>query len=205
MPKKHRTLPGISLGESRDSISDNSSNLPCDNSKCTLENSDMNSCQKGILVYSVNIRCIKCYKNFEVLKLQLEIHRPHIELIQETWLDATTENIEVPDYDVVSRRDRKPTANRGGILTLQRKDFNGLVHIKNCDDEERSWHFLTMGVETILFANWYRPGATAIDHDGFQNLYAEVGEYFQEMSGIFIAGDLNVHHKRWLRYSNDNT
>ena len=86
--------------------------------------------------------------------MQLELHRPHILLIQETWLDATTEHLDVPGYDVVSRRDRKTTANRGGIMTLQRKDFNGLVHIKNCDDEERSWHFLTLGVETILFANW---------------------------------------------------
>ena len=52
-------------------------------------------------------------------------------------------------------------------------------------------------------ANWYRPGAST--HDGFVNLYAEVAIYFQEVSGIFIAGDINIHHKRWLRLSNGNT
>ena len=88
-------------------------------------------------------------------------------------------------------------------MTLQRRDFNGLVHIKDCDEEERSWHFLKLGVETILVANWYRPGATI--HDGFSKLYLEVAEYFQESSGVLIAGDLNVHHKKWLRHSNDNT
>ena len=68
------------------------------------------------------------------------------------------------------------TKKRGGILILQRQDFNGLVHIKNCVEEERSWHFLKVGVETVLLANWYRPGAT--DHDGFVRLHAEVAEYF---------------------------
>jgi hypothetical protein len=88
-------------------------------------------------------------------------------------------------------------------VTFQRQDFNGLVHIKNCEDEERSWHFLKVGVETILLANWYRPAATI--QEGFVQLYSDVAEYFQECSGVMIAGDLNVHHKKWMRLSNDNT
>ena len=88
-------------------------------------------------------------------------------------------------------------------MTLQRNDFNGMVHIKNCEEEERSWHFLNLGIESFLLANWYRPGAST--HDGFVRLYAEVSEYFQQCSGMLIAGDLNIHHKQWLRFSNDNT
>jgi hypothetical protein len=160
-----------------------------------------NTCREGILVYSVNIRCM--LSNLQLLLNQLEQHRPHIVLIQETWLDKSVEKIAVVGYTEVSRRDRKETANRGGIVTLQRSDFNGLVHIKNCDEEERSWHFLKVGIETVLLANWYRPGAS--DHDGFVRLHAEVAEYFQECSGVLMAGDLNVHHKKWLRHSNDNT
>jgi hypothetical protein len=141
--------------------------------------------------------------NLHELLKQLEEWKPHIVLIQETWLDNTVEKIAITGYNEVSRRDRKTTANRGGILTLQRDDFNGLVHIKNCAVEERSWHFLKVGIETVLLANWYRPGAT--EHDEFVGLYSEVAEYFQECSGVLIAGDLNIHHKKWLRYSNDNT
>ena len=66
------------------------------------------------------------------------------------------------------RKDRHAGANRGGILTLRRRDFNGLVHITNCASEERSWHFLETGIETILNSNWYRPGASI--HDGFTGL-----------------------------------
>ena len=77
------------------------------------------------------------------------------------------------------------------------------MHIRNSEDEERSWHFLRLGVDTILVANWYRPDATI--HTTCANLYTEMNEFFHEISGIVIAGDLNIHHKKWLRYSNANT
>ena len=98
-------------------------------------------------------------------------------MIQETWLDASVEEIKLFNYVVVSRRDRKKTANRGGVMTFQRADFNALIHIKDCDEEERSWHFLNLGIETFLIANWYRPGDS--QHNGFTNLHAEASEYFQ--------------------------
>ena len=62
---------------------------------------------------------------------------------------------------------------------------------------------MRLGVDTILVANWYRPGATV--HMTFADLYIEVNEFFDEVSGIVIAGDLNIHHKKWLRYSNADT
>ena len=77
------------------------------------------------------------------------------------------------------------------------------MHIRNCEDEERSLHFLRLGVDTILVANWYRPGATI--HTTFANLYTEMNEFFHDVSGIVIAGDLNIHHQKCLRYSNANT
>ena len=131
------------------------------------------------------------------------MHQAHVVLIRETWLDRATESVDVPGYVQVSRRDRKDGANRGGILTLQREDFNGLAFNANNDIDECGWHFLRLGVETILVGNWYRPGASV--HDGFAKLYEEVAIYYQEVSGVLLGGDLNVHHKKWLRFSNDNT
>ena len=58
-------------------------------------------------------------------------------------------------------------------------------------------------MEAILVANWYRPPTS--DHDKFEWLYAEVAKYYQEVTGIFICGDLNIHHTKWLRFSNGNT
>ena len=69
------------------------------------------------------------------------MHRPHVVLIQETWLDPTTKDLKIAGYTEVSRRDRHAGADRGGISTFQRDDFNGLVQSRNCEDEERSCTF----------------------------------------------------------------
>jgi len=88
-------------------------------------------------------------------------------------------------------------------MTLCRLGLNALAHIRNCVAEQRPWHFLSIGPETTLIGNWYRPGATI--HDGFEKLQADLNEFVGSVTGIIIAGDLNVHHQRWLRYSNSNT
>ena len=45
-----------------------------------------------------------------------------IVLLQETWLDASVESFSLPGYVELSRRDRSAEDNRGGIITLCRKD-----------------------------------------------------------------------------------
>ena len=160
-----------------------------------------NSNVNGVSIFSINIQCLLA--KLAELIYHLKVHRPHVVLIQETWLDPTTKDVQIAGYVEVSRRDRHAGANRGGVLILKRDDFNGLVHIRNCEDEERSLYFLRLGVDTILVANWYRPGATT--HTTFANLYTEMNEFFHDVSGIVIAGDLNIHHKKWLRFSNANT
>ena len=155
----------------------------------------------GLCVYFINIQCL--FAHLAELSHHLETLRPHVVCINETWLDESRQIINIDGYEVCSRRDRHAGANRGGILTLRREDFHGLVHICNSEVEERSWHYLKLGVETILLGNWYRPGASVFD--GHSALYSELAEHFQEVSGVLLVGDLNIHHKRWLRFSNDNS
>ena len=103
-------------------------------------------------MYLVNIQCLLA--RIDELAAQLELHQPHVVCLQETWLDASTKDVTIPGYEVISRRDRHDGENRGGIMTLKRSDFNGLVHIENAKSgEERSWHFLKVGVDTILIGN----------------------------------------------------
>ena len=198
--KCRRTLPYMSPGESGDGIS----------ARIVMHKPlsvHVDTSSKDVHIISINIRCLLSHK--DELEAFLKLHQPHVVLIQETWLNESYESISVSGYRIVSRRDRKPSDNSyfatrcGGILTLQRDDFNCLVHIKNCEDEERSYDFLRLGMETILVANWYRPGA--IVHDGFAKLHDEIRDHYQDISGIVVAGDLNVHHRKWLRFSNDNT
>ena len=39
----------------------------------------------------------------------------------------------------------------------------------------------------------------------FERLHEELKAYSGQISGTIIAGDLNVHHRKWLRFSNANT
>jgi hypothetical protein len=172
--------------------------------------------KNGIYIYNINIQCLlsrrqeksiaECDENstrLGELINHLNVHRPHIVLVQETWLDDSTEEVHITGYKTVSRRDRRGGAKCGGILTLQREDFNCMVHIRDCENEERSLHFLRLDSETLLIANWYRPPDTP--NDGFSKLTAELKEFSDQVSGIIIAGDLNIHHRKWLRYSNGNS
>ena len=155
----------------------------------------------GVHIVSINIRCLLAH--IVELEAFLKLHRPRVVLLQETWLKKSYESISISAYIEVSQRDRKSSDNRKGIVTFQRHDFNCLVHIRNCNKEERSYHFMRLGLETILVANWYRPGATV--HDGFTKLYDEIRDHYKDISGVIISGDLNVHHRKWLKFSNDNT
>jgi hypothetical protein len=53
--------------------------------------------------------------------------------MQESLLDNAAEKKVVADCIEIFRRDHKIIANRGGILTLQKKQFNELFHIKDCE------------------------------------------------------------------------
>ena len=212
VPKYRRTLPGMCPGESGhlipDSIHSSLPSVALHNNNIDIETNSLHDSDasadnspKGVVVYSVNIRCLKSH--LSELCFHLEEQKPHVVCIQETWLDKSTKEIEVPGYQVISRRDRHEGENRGGVLTLSRNDFNGLVHIADSIIDERSMHFLKFDVETFLLGNWYRPGAS--EHNGYVELYGELAEYFTEIIGVLLIGDLNIHHERWLRFSNGHS
>ena len=170
----------------------------------SLINENMQSQRKHlekIRVFMINIQSVRAHQ--AELSYHLQVERPHIVLLQETWLDASIEDVQIQGYDVVSRRDRSDSPNRGGILTLKRSDFNHIVHVSTSTHEERAWYLLNLDPEVILIGNWYRPGAS--EHDGFKMLYEEVAAFTTEFTGMILMGDLNVHHAKWLRFSNGNS
>ena len=67
------------------------------------------------------------------LVFHLQATRPHVVLLQETWLDASVECVDIAGYFTVSTKDRSEGPNRGGVLTLARNDFNRLVFIENAE------------------------------------------------------------------------
>ena len=146
----------------------------------------------------VNIRCLGAH--LDELQFHLSQHSPHVVLLQETWLDKSTEEVRIHNYMTVSRKDRSDDPNRGGVLTLARKDFNKLVFVEHSKAAERSWHFLHLDTDILLLGNWYRsPSST---DDGFEDLHEELSKLMPEVTGTILTGDFNIHHAPWLRFSN---
>ena len=142
VPKRHRTLPGMSPGQAGDVMPENNirstSQRPSydRDTVCMSDAVASNSSRRCIYILSLNIQCLLAHLG--ELCCHLELHRPHLVFLQETWLDATVEEVSVSGYTQVSRRDRSPTSNRGGVLALRRKDFTAIAHICNSERDERS-------------------------------------------------------------------
>ena len=214
LPRRCRALPGAAPGESGASAPEINSALSPQSNLISDASFDLPSShiirhdsfprrrqRQEILIFVLNIQSLR--SRVAELEFPLSQLQPHLVLLQETWLDASVEQIAITGYYVVSRRDRSTDSNRGGILTLARADFNHIAQIANSKTEERSWHYLNLEPENILIGNWYRPGAT--EHDGFEALQNEIVEFSSECTGIILTGDLNIHHAKWLRFSNGNS
>jgi len=156
---------------------------------------------QSFVIYNINIRCF--FAHTAELCHHIALHSPHVIFIQESWLNESIEQVELPNYTILSRRDRSSSENRGGIIAFVRLDVKNVVHVNNSTVAERSWHLLHSDIGSIALCNWYRPPGADLDHiDSFQQ---ELSEFQDDAIGSLVIGDLNIHHMRWLRFSNDNT
>ena len=65
------------------------------------------------------------------------------------------------------------------------------------------WCVLHTNICALLIGNWYRPRDE--ECNSIIILQVEIERLRSECVGAILLGDINIHHKRWLRYSNKNT
>ena len=70
-------------------------------------------------------------------------------------------------------------------------------------DESEPWHSLVLESGIYGLCNWYRPGSS--DFSYISSFETEFSHHAQFVQKTLVAGDLNIHHQRWLTFSNDNT
>ena len=87
-----------------------------------------------------------------------------IVLLNETWLDASVEAVDLPGYIPVGRLDRAPHENRDGVIAFVRYDFGHFVELEKSQIGERIWFLLHVEIGNSLIGNWYRPGNSDISH-----------------------------------------
>ena len=93
----------------------------------------------------------------------LELHKLDIVLLQETWLNNSHTGIAIPNYSLVSRRDRSDRENRGSIATYVYNDCTCCSHLCEPEADERSRHVLHTSEGAVYLCNWYPPGSSSLE------------------------------------------
>ena len=149
----------------------------------------------------INIRSL--LKNSAELQagLRLMDQKPDIVFINETWLDKSIVEVPLEGYVCVARLDRRSGQKCGGVATYAREAIAPQIALmQDSPDAERQWLILHTNQGPFLLANWYRPPCAG-EVDTIKSLQSEWQALKAMAMGTVVVGDLNVHHKSWLRFS----
>ena len=91
------------------------------------------------------------------LIVNIDKHNANLVLVQETWLDASVKNPILPNFVVVSRRDRSCKPNRGGVIIYASRDLDNVMSWKESEEAERLWLLVQRDSGCIAVCNWYLP------------------------------------------------
>ena len=152
--------------------------------------------------YFINIRGFISH-HAELTAILETLNFPTFVCLNETFLpgEKIVKSIQLPGYQLISRRDRPDNSGWGGIALFARTGYDScIVHIGNSDIAERSWHTLHTDLGPVCFGLWYRPPHHA-EVDTIISLNSELQRFGTNTIGTFIIGDLNVHEETWLKYS----
>ena len=156
-----------------------------------------------IRIWSVN--CRKLLKRRAELEARLLHSSVDILCLQETWLSEDVESISITGYSLIGRLDRVlgPKRGFGGVAIFARVSLVDIALVECIVAAERMWCVLHTNLGALLIGNWYR----APDESGtsIAILKAEIERLRGDFVGILLVGDVNVHHKRWLKHSHSNT
>ena len=167
--------------------------------RCALNSCRDSSFFQHIRIWSVNVR--KLIRRRAELEARLRNAGVHILFLQETWLSDSVEEITLSGYELVGRLDRVlgPKRGYGGVAIFVRSDVSSVALLQHSESAERTWAILHTNIGAFLIGNWYR----APDEDGssVDSLSSELETLRQDCVGVILIGDVNVHHRRWLRFS----
>ena len=127
---------------------------------------------------------------------------PDLVALNETKLDRSTEAPKLEGYTLCSRRDRRGKEGGGVALFVKNELAKTVVWVADSETHERSWHVVHTTQGPLLLCVWYRPPCRG-ETNSVDTFEAEWEKYSEQAVGTLVVGDLNVHHKRWLKYSSE--
>ena len=78
------------------------------------------------------------------------------------------------------------------------------VHVLDSQYTERQLIIIHNGVGSILLTNWYRPPCHS-ETTSIDTLSDEITRHRDGNIGTIVVGDLNVHNRKWLKFSQSNS
>ena len=121
-------------------------------------------------------------------------------MLNETKIDQS-DTLHVTGYTVICRHDRN--ANGGGVAVLCRNDRIAQVIKLEESTYERIWILVHTNDGPKLVCCWYRPPGENIE--GIHAFRDELHRLRPQGVNTYVIGDLNVHNKRWLKFSSGRT
>ena len=138
-------------------------------------------------------------------RLQRAARKPTLLCINETWLTKAVAGIFIEGYTCISRRDRDSGMEQGGVAVYVLKEWEQcVVEVKQSSSAERCWLAVHSNTGPMLLCCWYRPPAAG-ELDSILSFRDELKTLQNDYVGTIVVGDLNVHNRRWLKFSSGNS
>ena len=131
----------------------------------------------------------------------VQLAGPDVVCLTETLLDPSIDEISLPGYRLVLRRDRDDGREGGGVAVFASDAIaNNVVHIESSPSSERVWHIVHGIQGCFLLGVWYRPPEPG-EVASIRSLDDDLTRLGGDCLFTIIVGDMNVHNREWLRFS----
>ena len=138
-------------------------------------------------------------------RLRLMVSKPSVLCLTETWADKGLPSMRIEGYTLISRRDRADGRLGGGVAVFALERLARRVTLlENSQVAERSWVIIHSDHGPYVIGCWYRPPAPG-EVDSIRSFKEEAQSHATNAVGCVLLGDLNIHHRKWLKYSNRNS
>ena len=127
--------------------------------------------------------------------------KPSLVMFNETFLTQAIPDIELEGYMLLARRDREGQWGGGVAVFVLTEQFANATVVEISDVAERVWMIIHTNRGPHLVCSWYRPPAPR-EVGTIQSFESEMDKLVDDVRGVLVVGDINVHSRRWLSFSN---
>ena len=137
-------------------------------------------------------------------RFRLMVSKPSVLCLTETWDDKGLPSMRIEGYTLISRRDRADGRLGGVAVFALERLAHRVTLLENSQVAERSWVIFHSDHGPYVIGCWYRPPAPG-EVDSIRSFKEEAQSHATNAVGCVLLGDLNIHHRKWLKYSNRNS